>query len=54
MPEVKEDILDVVNETPDLNPLDFYMWDHLKSLVETLLGQVFRQCQKFGTTFGWQ
>jgi hypothetical protein len=24
-PEVEADILDVVNETPDLNPLDIYL-----------------------------
>jgi hypothetical protein len=30
IPEAEEDNL---NETPDLNRLDFYLWGHLKSLV---------------------
>jgi hypothetical protein len=31
--EVEKDILDVLNKTPDLNPLDFYFRGHLNALV---------------------
>jgi hypothetical protein len=32
-PEVEEDIQNIVNETPDLNPTDFTLRGHLKLLV---------------------
>jgi hypothetical protein len=34
-PEVEEDILDVINETHDLNPLHFYLQVYLKPFAHS-------------------